>query len=188
MTVKPKQIHKVNRIPIKIQIDTTSRSMATTLTAAGLVPDSIAGSGHTCCRRRHPLPSSLQEPWPGSLACLNVLAFTAWERHHKHNAITWHAQLWGITQIIQNMLILMDSHSHPNASTRFKVSHSKLVDFPLINIDLIHLPSFRQSQNSVDVGFNFLVTVNTILCSLYSRHTVLSLLHELTCLLLISTM
>ena len=82
----------------------------------------------------------------------------------------------------------MDSHSHPNASTRFKVSHSKLVDFPLINIDLIHLPSFRQSQNSVDVGFNFLVTVNTILCSLYSRHTVLSLLHELTCLLLISTM
>lgn len=92
-----------------------------------------------------------------------------------------------------NRLILRLTHflcmlMHPNVSTGSKISHSKLTDLPLINIDLIHLPSCWQGQNSANTGFKFLVLVNTIPCSLYSRHTVLNPLHTLTCLLFILTM
>lgn len=85
------------------------------------------------------------------------------------------------------MLTLRCSRSCPNVNTRFKIPHSELVDLPLINVGLIHLPSSWQGQNSVSVDFKLLVIITAIPCLLPSRHTVLSPWQRLTCWLFIVT-
>ena len=56
----------------KIYIDTTRRYAAAAPTAAGLAPDSLAGSGCVGSRDSIPLPSALHEPLQACLpaACL----------------------------------------------------------------------------------------------------------------------
>lgn len=64
----------------KIYIDTTSRYAAAAPTAAGLAPDSLAGSGCVGSRDCIPLPllsTSHCRPASRQPACLNATAFTA---------------------------------------------------------------------------------------------------------------
>lgn len=54
-------------------------------------------------------------------------------------------------------------HFHPNVSTSLRISHSKLVELLLINLCLIHLPSFGAMSEFREYGLQFLSYHYTLL-------------------------